>query len=279
MFGMACVLCRWLRRSIGRDDPLWLKASDQVQSDILFADWNTNALFEADADPVRLRELAALWQKSPDEAFPRFLALAEAGSVWSMIRVAHGYSKGHGVARDEEAAERWCTAAFFEGGSDYGLIYGAKLARRRGDVSKARRLLEAGAERGPLQAKVDLADLILDGPKAREGRDRARSLYEAAIAGDCLPARAAMAKAMALGRFGWRAIPEGLSRLRESLHIYDGLVEAKRRTLLAGVEVRHASGGGFAPNAPETLRQRMVSDTSGFSGRSKSAKRTTSSSS
>ena len=94
MFRISCVLCHWLRRLVGRDDPTWLRAADQLRSEILFGEWNTDTVFEADADPARLRELATLWDKNPGEAFPQFLALAEAGSVWSMIRVGFGYRIG-----------------------------------------------------------------------------------------------------------------------------------------------------------------------------------------
>ena len=260
MSSIACVLCKWLRRLIGRDDPTWLEAADQLRSEILFGDWNADALFEADADPARLRDLATLWDENPREAFPHFLALAEAGSVWSMIRVGFGYSLGLGVARDPGRAERWFTAAF-EGGSDHGLIWGARAARKRGDLAKAKRLLEVGVLRGPLQATVDLAGLILDIGKSREERDRARSLYEAAMDKGYLPAQGEFALSMAAGGFGWRAIPEGIRRLREHVKASDGLIDARKRQLLAGVEVRQPQTTNLSRGTPGAMRAGAPSET------------------
>ena len=233
---------------------MWLAAADQVSSEMQFGGWNTDALFEADADPLRLRELATLWESSPHEAFSQFLALAEAGSVWSMIRVGCGYCLGLGVKRDRASAERWFDAAFGRG-SDYGLIWSARIARSRGDVAKAVGVLKVGVERGLPDAMVDLANLEMRKARTQEDRNRARRLYDTAIEKGHLPARAALARAMARGAFGWRSIPEGIRGLRASCKAYRDAIDARKDRLLAAAEeewakpVRNSDSAGSAHEA------------------------------
>jgi TPR repeat protein len=222
-----CVICRWVRWSIGREDPIWVEEADTIESEMRFFGLNTDAIFHADPHADRLRELAELGKVDPNEAFTQFLSLAEAGSVWSMIRVGCGYSVGLGTSRNLALAERWLTSAY-EHGSDYGLIWSARLAFARGAFSRARTLRVVGVERGLPQAMTDLAWQELKSAKT-DARTRARALFENAIGRGYIPAQLELAKAMGLGLFGWREIPVGIKRLFAAAKEFNDLIEARKK--------------------------------------------------
>jgi len=222
----------------------WSEAWDQTTLEMWGGHWNTDDLFKADADQERLREFAALWESNPRDAFPEFVALAEAGSVWSMVRIGCGYRDGLGVRRDKRCAERWFDAAF-DRGSDYGLIWSARMARSRGDFAKAKATLSVGVERCLLPAMVALAGLEIKTAKSSEDRERARSLLESAIANGFLPAKRAYACAMAHGAFGWRNIPEGFRRSRALVKVESDAVGERQKEILAAkrhtADARHVA--------------------------------------
>jgi TPR repeat protein len=117
---------------------------------------NTGAIFEADADPARLRKIYELQHSDPAEAFAQFLGQAECGSVWSMIQVGHAYATGEGLSIDRAQAKKWFLAACANG-SDFGLLWASNLAFKRGDSDRAKSLLKEGIARGIPRAKLDLA--------------------------------------------------------------------------------------------------------------------------
>jgi TPR repeat protein len=173
---------------------------------------NNDALFEADADPERLRQLSELSRANPAEAFTQFLALAEGGSVWSMLRVARAYQLGRGAPLDLARAEEWYWKAS-EHGSDLGLLQAGYWAFKNGDLARAKFIFGVGADRGLTSAMRYLAWMELTVTKTEQARSRARALYEQAIALGDLRARVQFVRAMAHGQFGLRLVPTGMRKL------------------------------------------------------------------
>ena len=220
---MFCVLCRYL---LNRFDPGWIGKAERLEGEYLLSGLNNDAIFGLEAEPGPLREIYELSQTRPSEAFAQFLPLAEAGSVWSMIQIGHAYELGRGVRVDRVRAEQWYTKAH-ENGSDYGLLRGSVLAVRRGDIAKARAMLDAGVERGMARAMTYSAWLELKLSRNEQSRHRARNLYERAIALGDFDARMSFARAMANGQFGLRAIPMGLRNLIDAAGDFSAEVEAR----------------------------------------------------
>jgi hypothetical protein len=97
------------------------------------------------------------------------------------------------------------------------------LAYRRGDIATARTILEAGVARGLAPAMRDFAWMELK--LAR--RDEARALYRQAIDLGDFPARMLFARAIALGRFGLREVPEGIRSVFAAAHDFSAQVDAR----------------------------------------------------
>jgi TPR repeat protein len=212
---MHCILCQLLEWLVERESPGWVENLKQQVQAKEYRGLNSNALFQAEADQGRLRELHELWESDPGRAFTEFLALAEAGSVWSMGQVATALESGLGTSIDRARAEEWYRRAF-ERGSDLGLIRAGYLAFARGAVDVARNILSSGVERGLAPAMRLLADIELR-VEGRYGRAAARRLFQRAIElGDPI-ARVKFSRARAYGYFGLREIPAGIRDIKPAL--------------------------------------------------------------
>jgi TPR repeat protein len=132
--------------------------------------------------------------------------------AWSMIQVGWAYESGNGTRLDRLRAEDWYWKAL-ERGSDFALLRVGCLAFRRGDPAKARAILGVGVARGLTPAMRSLAGIELRVSKSKDARRRAYALYEQAIELGDGSARIDLARAMALGCFGLRAIPAGIRSL------------------------------------------------------------------
>ena len=230
---MRCLLCRYLRWSISRDDPGWVEKADELETEFLFYGLNNGDLFNADADVTRLRQAFEMWRSNPVEAFTGFLVLAEGGSVWSMIQVGVAYESGRGVPLDRIRAEEWYRKAY-EQGSDLGLVRAGYLTFKRGDIAEAKTILSVGVSRGLTPAMRYLAWMELRLSKKEDARGRARALYEQAIASGDLAARMLFARSMVRGRFGLRAIPAGIRSLLAAGKEVVAQVNARQNSRLSG---------------------------------------------
>jgi TPR repeat protein len=217
-----CILCRYL---LNRADPGWIGKVETLHQKYLLSGLNNDDMYRLEVDTARLREIYELSQSRPSEAFTQFLVLAEAGSVWSIIQIGHAYEVGRGVPADRVRAEHWYMKAY-ERGSDYGLLRGSILAVRRGDIAKARAMLEEGVARELVRAMTYLAWLELKLSRGEQARLRARKLYEQAIASGDFDARMSFARAMAYGQFGLRAIPTGIRKLYDASEYFSAQVDA-----------------------------------------------------
>ena len=221
---MFCVLCRFL---LNRIDPEWLQKAAMIHGENMLRGLNNDAALASKTDTVRLRELYDLSQSQPSDAFDESLALAQEGSVYSMVQVGYSYENGRGVRVDRDQAEYWYTKAYQQG-SDYGLLRGSVLAARRGDVASARAMLEKGVAQGLVRAMTYLAWLELKFLRGKRGRIRARELYETAISLGDFDARLSFGRSLAHGRFGIAAIPEGFRRLQEARTELFALIDAQK---------------------------------------------------
>jgi TPR repeat protein len=212
--------------SLRREKPDWVAEAENLDSELSSQGTNSDALFKEDRDPVRLRDIYELRTSRPADAFSQFLALAEDGSVWSMIQVGYAYEAGLGTQRDRVQAEKWYLKAY-EAGADFGLLRSSALAFKRGDIARARAILNDGIAKGLPQAMTDLAAMELRLSRTEEARGRARLLYEQAIALGDLSAKIFYARAMAHGRFGLKLIPTGIRGLLATAKEVGAAIDAR----------------------------------------------------
>ncbi len=143
------------------------------------AQTNDSAVLESDPHEERARNAAALLKTDPDTAFPILLALAEAGSVWSMLQVAFCYLEGRGVEPSAASAEEWYRRAF-EGGSQRALLDYCAVLGRRGDLDLREAAYSAGAAKDWAPALCGLAQVRMMRSKSRRTAREVRPLVERA---------------------------------------------------------------------------------------------------
>jgi hypothetical protein len=201
---MKCILCKMdepSRAALNRKLFAWLGAQT-----------NSVAIIEREADLAPIYRAHDLRKTDPGEAFRQYLALAEAGSVWSMANVGMLFERGTGTERDLAQAEKWYLRAY-EAGSDYGLIWLGQLYQRSKQDEKAQAVFRTGVVRGFVPAMLRLASSYGNSPHWPQRRDEALALLEAGSAAGDLSARRSLAHAMTCGWFGLRRIPRGIGLL------------------------------------------------------------------
>jgi TPR repeat protein len=201
---MKCVLCKMCeahQAALNRKLFAWLDAQT-----------NGVALMEREADLEPIYRAHDLMESDPAESFKLYLALAEAGSVWSMASVGNLFERGIGTEPDLAEAEKWYVRAY-EAGSDYGLIWLGHLYQRSERYQKAQAVFRTGVARGFVPAMLRLASSYWNSPDWPRRRDDALALLEAGSAAGDLSARRSLASAMARGWFGLRRIPRGIHLL------------------------------------------------------------------
>lgn len=108
-----------------------------------------------------------------EEAFGKWLALAEKGNAQGILNVGNMLMAGEGVARDEEQAVAW-----YRKGADQGdphCLFQLAEAQARGvgmtaDPARARALYEEAAGAGSVPAQVWLGQRLLEDKKVNEAR-------------------------------------------------------------------------------------------------------------
>jgi TPR repeat protein len=188
-----------------------------------------------DSDPnkdelVRAQELA----KAGDQggAFRIWHALAERGSVWSMLEVARCYRRGVSVPSDATRAEDWCRRAF-EAGSQRALLWYGGMLVSRGDIDRGEAIFRVGASQDWAPAIYWLAWCQLQRSNERSTYLSVRPLLERAAAAGNPRARQALAWWMARGRFGLSVIPAGLRLAWKSSGIELAEIEAGKKDTVA----------------------------------------------
>lgn len=101
---------------------------------------NKMALWEQEADQERILHADSLRETDPVQSFEEYFALAEQGSVWSMVPVGIDFEFGRGVPQNLQQAEAWYRRAY-ERGSDYGLLESGGFIVSQSASRKQRRFL------------------------------------------------------------------------------------------------------------------------------------------
>ncbi|MFZ0721355.1 MAG: tetratricopeptide repeat protein [Xanthobacteraceae bacterium] len=208
---MKCILCK-----------ICESANAAVQNSTLaWMDTQINkmALWEQEADQERILHADGLQETDPAQSFNEYLALAEQGSVWSMVPVGIDFETGRGVPQNLQQAEAWYRRAY-ERGSDYGLLELGRLYRQSKRFAEAEAVLRTGVERGLAPAMLPLAWCYLMSAHWRQKREETLTLLERASSAGDLSARRFLGTAMARGWFGLSRIPSGFklsSRVAEEV--------------------------------------------------------------
>jgi len=142
-------------------------------------------------------------------ALPKLTALAERGSVWSMLLVGWAYNAGAGVTADLAQAERWYRLAF-EGGAQQAQLRLGWTYEQRSDVAGCEEVYGVGAADGWAPAMYHLAMIKFRQPRTPARLEAARILLEQASAQGDLGAQWVLAGLLWRGRFGLRQIPSGV---------------------------------------------------------------------
>ena len=192
-----------------------------------YAQTNDRAVWENDPHTDDLAEAAALINDDPNAGFKRFLALAEAGSIWAMAWVGYCFYLGHGVARDAGRAEHWYRRSC-EAGCTRAILDLGRVLARRGDFAGAADVFSQGVADDWAPALFWAAQYRLKRPTTRKSREEARALLERAVAKGSPAAQFVLELSLARGRFGVREIPRGLRLLWASTDARFAIIEKRR---------------------------------------------------
>lgn len=216
---MKCVFCGRIRRFVVAMMPADVQTALATERSKLL-DWAYTQANDAEiwcAEREQKQVAAAIELDGVDRvsAFHEFLALAERGSLWSMVRVGYHYQVGRGTSLDIEKAEHWYRLAV-DGGVQQAQLRLGKLYWCRKDFARAAEVYQVGAGQKWSPAMYRLAQCKLAMSRSRQTLSEARQLLEAASEKGDLGAELYLASLITRGRFGLRQIPRGWRRFREA---------------------------------------------------------------
>jgi TPR repeat protein len=227
---VTCILCaavNWLGVKIGfGSGPATIAKVWALDETWTYGQVNDWVILDADPDKDRAREATALIASDPERAFPLVIALAQQGSIWSMIQTAWCYHKGLGVEANASDSESWYQRAY-EAGSDRALLDYARILAARGDVALLAAVYGAGAARNWTPAALRLARLRLRQSTTRETLLEARPVLERAAEQGSPGAQFLLARNMGSGRFGLREVIRGHRLMRKLAMEISSKSEAK----------------------------------------------------
>jgi hypothetical protein len=192
------------------------------------AQTNDRELLERDPQRDAIEATRTLRRRDPTAAFPRFLKLAEGGSVYSMLCVGWLYGHGVGVQEDAVEAERWNLRAL-KHGSHRARLQLADLYLAGADFDASETILQPGVDEHWAPALYAMAVTKLRQPATTLLRESARVLLEDASALGDVGAQWALARRMARGWFGWRRIPRGFRLMSDACERTLALLETDGR--------------------------------------------------
>jgi TPR repeat protein len=201
---MKCIICRRCEAAnaaMNKNAQAWL-----------YAQLNTQAIWERELDHERIRHAHSLAEGDPTRSFNEFLALSEQGSTWSMNCMGAAFETGAAAAPDAVQAEKWYLRAY-DGGSDYGLLQLGRLYLSSQRYAKAEEVFRTGVERGFAPAMFYLARTYSMSAHWVQRREEALVLLEQGSAAGDPSAKKFLARAMLFGWFGARRIGEGVRRI------------------------------------------------------------------
>lgn len=211
---MACRLCTWLCDRFCAD----FNASIWDRSDAWEREHsNEYDLWSAETDRNRelIERAGALHDADPEAAFRIDLEAAQAGSIWAMELVGWHYDTGAVVQADfGQAQEYYCRA--LRAGSWMATIKYARLLAAHSHFDSCERVLKDGVEADFVPAYFWLAWFRYKQSRTRKTCREIKPLLEYAAEKGHPGATLVLARLMARGKFGFRAIPEGFRLFRES---------------------------------------------------------------
>ncbi|MCL2028880.1 MAG: hypothetical protein FWG97_00435 [Deltaproteobacteria bacterium] len=198
---------------------------------------------------------------SPQEAFGRILAAAEAGEATAMLNLAEFYGNGWGVRQNFTERLRWQQNAG-EAGDPRGFFRAAHSLEAglgaEADQAAARAALEKAAKAGLAEAHLKLGQDLLAGPEA--DASRAAAHLEEALKGG-LPLAANMLALLYLQGGG----DVGADAVKARAALEQG-AELGDPEALKNLAVMNRQGWGGPQNPAEALKLYLAAQAAGWTG-------------
>jgi TPR repeat protein len=165
-------------------------------------------IWATEPDQAKVHEAHSFIKTDPARARSEFRALAERGSVASMIYLGWMFHTGAGMPSDLREAENWYRRAF-DCGSDKVIVYLGRVYRRQREYTKAKQVFRVGVERGIRGAMYGLAITYLNDGEPHDATE-VRALLERAAALGHPYAMGSLPRLLLRGKFGLLNIPKAI---------------------------------------------------------------------
>jgi TPR repeat protein len=173
-----------------------------------YAQTEDMTLWNKEECKAQLIELRTLLEENPEEAFRRYIELAESGSAWAMCMVASCYVNRAGTAPDYEKALHWYRRSSILG-NRHATLDLRRLLERLGDLEQADAALAEGVTENWAPALFWHAWYGLRRSDNPQPLVWARPFLERAADQGSPAAQWILAREMAHGRLGYANIPRG----------------------------------------------------------------------
>jgi TPR repeat protein len=192
---------------------------------------DTTIDWRAETHRVDIKRAQVQFKAGSVEPAAMLKSFASSGSIASMIILGWAFSKGEGVSRNRDEAERWYRRAV-DSGSVSASCYLATYYLNNGELDQARHWYAYGAERGFTPSMFKLG-LIYSQGEGTEDVEKALDLWErAALLGHVYAIRSVVF-AMLRGRYGlWNVVKGVIWYFRTMLYALSGLVRNPHSDLL-----------------------------------------------
>lgn len=147
------------------------------------------------------RHAYELLQRDSARAVVRLAALANSGSLMSMVYLGHAYATGKAPTVDQAEAEYWFRRAS-DGGSLLGLYFLGKLQFSQNRYSEAQKAFEVSANGGNPLAMATLGRMYLNGVGLPKDVHAAKKLLTSAAGQGHLIAKSDLSLSFLRGDFG-----------------------------------------------------------------------------
>jgi TPR repeat protein len=159
-------------------------------------------------DMTQLRHAYSLRSTDPAQSLAELRALADRGSLASMVYLAEAYTKGLGTSVDLLQAEEWYKRAA-QGGSVLASYHLGRSYLAKNDYLNAMKAFESGALAGYMPSTRQLGGLYLRGTGVERDLNKAREFFERASASGNVFAKRDLAYLLIRGHFGFLQILRG----------------------------------------------------------------------
>lgn len=163
----------------------------------------------SEPDLEKLREAQALIGRNTARAIVELRALADRGSVMSIVYLADIFENGRGIDRNDLEAERLYKQAYALGSHIAMFNLGAHYFNRK-NYKMADEVFSIGSSRGDSASTYHLARIYLLDRSVPDNVERARKLLEEAASAGHILAKKRLALLLMKERYGWRNKMKGL---------------------------------------------------------------------